>query len=107
MTDDLEGQVTDRLRKVVDPELGLNVVDLGLIQDVAFDSASGTLQIAMTLTTRGCPLEGYMLGGVRNALSDILGVKTVAVNLVWDPPWSPDRIKPAGQAQLKIRGGGT
>lgn len=103
MADDLEEEVTRRLRKLIDPELGLNVVDLGLIYGVELDGRAGELRIDMTLTTRGCPLEGFMVEGARNALSDIPGIGRVDVRLVWDPPWTPDRINAAGQGQLNFR----
>lgn len=102
MTDDLAKQVTERLRTVVDPELGLNVVDLGLIYNVALQPDSRVLEVDMTLTTRGCPLEGFMIGGVKNALADIPGVSEIEVRLVWDPPWTPDRMHGPGQGRIKV-----
>ena len=84
-------QVTEALRDVFDPELGMSVVDLGLIYDVAIDE--GRVRITMTLTTQGCPLHDAMAEWVRQATSRIPGVEDVLVAIVFDPPWTPDRIR--------------
>jgi len=102
MIDYMEKEVTERLRTVVDPELGLNVVDLGLIYNVSLQPDTHVLEVDMTLTTRGCPLEGFMIGGVKNALTDIPGVSEIEVRLVWEPPWTPDRMQGPGQGRIKV-----
>lgn len=84
-------QVTEALREVFDPELGMSVVDLGLIYDVAIDA--GRVHITMTLTTQGCPLHDSMTEWVRQAVGRIPGVEDVVVAIVFDPPWTPDRIR--------------
>ncbi len=83
-------QVTQALREVVDPELGMSVVDLGLIYDVQIDG--GQVRIAMTLTTQGCPLHDSMTEWVRRAVGRIPGVDQVEVAVTFEPPWTPDRI---------------
>ncbi|WP_070119796.1 metal-sulfur cluster assembly factor [Bacillus marinisedimentorum] len=83
--------VQERLKTVIDPELGINIVDLGLIYEVAADE-SGNLKITMTLTTPGCPLHDSIVGGVKSSLTDVEGVASVDVNVVWSPPWTPDRM---------------
>ena len=85
------GQITEALREVFDPELGMSVVDLGLIYDVAIDA--GRVRITMTLTTQGCPLHDSMTEWVRLAVGRIPGVEDVVVVIVFDPPWTPDRIR--------------
>lgn len=90
MTVDRE-QVTQALRDVFDPELGMSVVDLGLIYDVEIDA--GRVRITMTLTTQGCPLHDAMTEWVRRAVSTIPGVHEVEVAIVFDPPWTADRIR--------------
>lgn len=85
------GQITEALREVFDPELGMSVVDLGLIYDVAIDA--GRVRITMTLTTQGCPLHDSMTEWVRQAVGRIPGVEDVVVVIVFDPPWTPDRIR--------------
>lgn len=84
-------QITQALRDVFDPELGMSVVDLGLIYDVAIDA--GRVRVTMTLTTQGCPLHDSMTAWVRQAVAAIPGVEDVEVAIVFDPPWTPDRIR--------------
>lgn len=83
--------ILQRLRRVIDPELGLDLVTLGLIYDVKFDGDEAT--VVLTLTTPGCPMQGPILDGVRRALEDVSWLTTVRVRLVWDPPWTPERIQ--------------
>jgi radical SAM protein len=83
-------QVTDALRSVLDPELSLSVVDLGLIYRVGIEGR--TVRITMTLTAAGCPLHEVMLDWVRRAVLGIPGVEHVDVSLTFDPPWTPARI---------------
>jgi len=83
-------QVTEALREVFDPELGMSVVDLGLIYAIEIDA--GRVRVEMTLTTQGCPLHGSMTEWVRKAVEGVPGVVDVAVDLTFEPPWTPDRI---------------
>ena len=83
-------QVTDALRSVVDPELSLSVVDLGLIYDVGIEG--GTVRISMTLTAPGCPLPAVLTDWLQRAVLGIPGVERVDVSLTFDPPWTPTRI---------------
>ena len=84
-------QVAQALRDVFDPELGMSVVDLGLIYDVKIHA--DRVRITMTLTTEGCPLHDAMIEWVRQAVAKIPGVEDVEVAIVFDPPWTPDRIR--------------
>ena len=79
------------LREVIDPEIGINIVDLGLVYDVRL-SGDGVAMVRMTLTTPGCPLGGYIDDEIRNTLWDTPGVADVEVRIVWDPPWDPDEM---------------
>jgi len=83
-------QVTEALREVFDPELGMSVVDLGLIYDVRIDG--GRIGVTMTLTAEGCPLHDAMSEWVREVVGKIPGVKEVVVAITFEPPWTPDRI---------------
>ncbi len=83
-------RITDALRTVVDPEVGLSVVELGLIYGVAIDGAA--VRVTMTLTAPGCPLHAVMADWVRQAVLGIPGVEGVEVTVTFDPPWTPDRI---------------
>lgn len=93
-----KGQIIDALKLVVDPELGVNVVDLGLIYDV--DITNDYITITMTLTTMGCPLHESMVEAVRHVAQMADLTKTVNVNLVWEPPWTPERLTPAAKQML-------
>jgi len=83
-------QVTEALRAVFDLELGMSVVDLGLIYDVRIED--DRIDIIMTLTAEGCPLHDAMSEWVRQAVGTIPGVNEVAVAITFDPPWTPDRV---------------
>jgi phenylacetate-CoA oxygenase PaaJ subunit len=87
------------LRTVRDPELPLSIVDLGLIYDVEVDG--GAVRVEMTLTSMGCPCHEMIHEDVRAALAGLPGVAEVEVDVVWDPPWSRDRITPAGRQALR------
>jgi metal-sulfur cluster biosynthetic enzyme len=91
-------QVRLALRKVKDPELNLNVVDLGLIYEVAVES--GRVKVDMSLTSPGCPSGPEIMQGVEQQARTVPGVEDVNVNLVWSPMWSPDRIEPRIRAYL-------
>jgi len=84
--------VLEELKEVIDPELNINIVDLGLIYDVGIDQESGKVDLTMTLTTPGCPLSMVFEEWVPNAVKNIKEVKDVKINLVWEPPWDPDRM---------------
>ncbi|HEY9390221.1 MAG TPA: metal-sulfur cluster assembly factor [Mycobacteriales bacterium] len=90
------------LREVIDPELGVNIVDLGLVYDLAVDPV-GNITIHMTLTTPGCPLGGYLDDEIRSCLRQFPAAGDVTVRLVWDPPWSTDLMNDAARTQLGWR----
>jgi metal-sulfur cluster biosynthetic enzyme len=90
-----EAAVWEALRQVVDPELGCNIVDLGLVYGIRIDGTKVT--VTMTLTTPGCPLHESLAWGVRNALLAGAAADEVEVELVWDPPWTPERMTDAGR----------
>ena len=95
----LREQVIDALRTVYDPEIPVNIYELGLIYDIAI-SESGDVAIEMTLTAPGCPVAGSMPGMVQEAVSAVPGVTKVDVELVWDPPWDQSRMSEAAQLEL-------
>ncbi len=86
------------LRGVIDPELGVNIVDLGLVYDVKV--ADGTVVIEMTLTTPGCPLGGFLEDQIRAYLTPLPQVRGIQVQLVWEPPWDPAAMSDAAKEQL-------
>jgi len=96
-----EEQVMDALREVYDPELGLNIVDLGLVYGV--DIADNQVNVTMTLTTPGCPLHNTMAQGAEIAVRRLPGVQSATVRVVWDPPWTPERMSEEARQQLGWR----
>lgn len=93
-----EQQVKAALRKVKDPELNLNILDLGLIYTIAVEDSA--VKIDMSLTSPGCPSGPEIMTNAEQAVREIPGVTDVTVNLVWSPYWSPDRIEPRIRAYL-------
>lgn len=82
--------VMEVLKKCYDPEIPINIVDLGLVYDV--DVEGDRVHIKMTLTTPGCPMSAMIVDNVRQKVESIDGIKNAEVEMVWDPPWTPDRI---------------
>ena len=93
--------VTEAMKDVIDPELGINVVDLGLIYDVTVDE-SNVAVLDMTLTSAACPLQDVIEDQTRSELQDL--VSDVKINWVWMPPWGPDKITDDGREQLRAIG---
>lgn len=100
--EDHEEEMMERLREeVIDPELGINIVDLGLVYGI--DSTDeGNVTVTMTLTAMGCPLAGMIHDMVSYCLKGVEGVKDVEVNIVWNPPWSKERMSRVAKMQLGI-----
>jgi len=95
---ELNQNVLESLKGVIDPELGLNIVDLGLVYDV--DVEDGKATVTMTLTSPGCPAGGMIMSGAQEAAGGTEGVEEAEVKLVWKPFWTPDRIDPEVRAAL-------
>jgi len=95
---DPQQKVLDALKTVFDPEIPLNVVDLGLIYDVAFEE--NTVLIEMTLTAVGCPMAQQIQDAAIAAVEALDEIKSAQVKLVWEPRWSPERITEAGRLEL-------
>jgi metal-sulfur cluster biosynthetic enzyme len=93
-----EDQVRLALRRVKDPELNLNIIDLGLIYAIAVEGAQ--VKIDMSLTSPGCPSGPEIMADAERQVRELPGVEDVALNLVWTPMWSPDRIEPRVRAYL-------
>ncbi len=93
-----EATVQQALRKVKDPEAGLNIVDLGLVYDV--EILEGKVAVKMTLTSPACPAGPQIMSDVDGAVRVLDGVKDVRVELVWEPYWTPERIDPKVRAYL-------
>jgi len=89
------------LKECYDPEIGISLVDLGLIYDVKVDKDK--VRIKMTLTTPGCPMHAMMAEDVKEKVSKIKGVKGVNVDIVFDPPWTPDRMSKEAKKMLGFK----
>jgi FeS assembly SUF system protein len=91
--------ILEALKEVNDPEIGINIVDLGLIYGTEVDDA-GHVHITMTLTTPACPLNEYIDAAVKTALEAVPGVTSSSVTLVWTPPWGPDKMSEDARLEL-------
>ncbi|ARE81898.1 SUF system Fe-S cluster assembly protein [Roseovarius mucosus] len=92
-------QVVEACRTVYDPEIPVNIYDLGLIYTIDI-SAENVVSITMTLTAPGCPVAGEMPGWVADAIEPLAGIKQVDVNLVWEPPWGMDMMSDEARLEL-------
>lgn len=95
-----EAVVLETLRQVIDPELGCNIVDLGLVYSI--DITGSTVSVTMTLTTPGCPMHESISWGVKEALLNLDGVAQAEVQVVWDPPWHPSMMSELGRAATGV-----
>ncbi len=95
-------QILEQLKSVIDPELNINIVDLGLIYDVSINQEKGAVDITMTLTTPGCPLSMVFEEWIPEAVKKVAGVDIVSLNLVWEPAWNPDKISDEAKENLGI-----
>lgn len=96
----LEQQAWEALKEVQDPEIGLDIVNLGLVYGIRYDPATFTLEVRMTLTNAACPMGDALRDGVIRRLSLLPGVAEVKVELVMDPPWTPEKMSPEARAAL-------
>ncbi|MCC6315767.1 MAG: metal-sulfur cluster assembly factor [Thermomicrobiales bacterium] len=96
-----EEQVRENLKNVFDPEIGINIVDLGLIYDIDVAENNDVL-VTMTLTSLGCPLGPVIMQEVNSALADLPDLGGVDVKLVWSPPWSPELMSEEAKDELGI-----
>jgi metal-sulfur cluster biosynthetic enzyme len=100
-----EDDVRNALRQCYDPEIPVNIVDLGLIYNIGFATTPDDQQdvtVEMTLTAQGCPEHVNISAQVKARVEQLPGVHTVNVNVVWSPPWTPERLSPDAKKQLGI-----
>ena len=95
----LEEQVIAAISTVFDPEIPVNIYELGLIYDIVIDPAAN-VAIEMTLTSPACPVAESLPGDVEGAVRGVSGIADAKVNLIWDPPWTPDRMTEAARLEL-------
>ena len=101
MTVAADNLVIDAMREVYDPEIPVNIYELGLIYKYEIDTA-GSVDIQMTLTAPGCPVAGVLPGHLARTVSEVDGVGEVVVELVWDPPWTMDMMSEAAKVELNM-----
>lgn len=92
--------VTNALKNCYDPEIPVNIIDLGLVYDIKI--SDGKVHVKMTLTSPGCPMSGSIVDQVKQEVMKIKGVKEVDVDMVWEPPWGPDKMTEEAKAQLGL-----
>jgi metal-sulfur cluster biosynthetic enzyme len=102
-----EQDVLSALKSCYDPEIPVNIVDLGLIYNVNFtpleaDQDKQDVSVDMTLTAQGCPEHVNISAQVKSRLEQLAGIRNVSVNIVWTPPWTPERLSPEARKQLGI-----
>jgi FeS assembly SUF system protein len=93
--------VLDALRDCYDPEIPVNIVDLGLIYGIEFEEDE-KVHLTMTMTFPGCPASAYLHEEVRQRVEEIEGVESAEVTVVWDPPWTPEMIAPQAKRMLGL-----
>ena len=98
----IEEKVIAAIQTVYDPEIPVNIYDLGLIYDIAVDDATGKVHVKMTLTAPGCPVAGSLPLEVERRIETIEEVPSAVVELVWDPPWSREMMSEAAQLELGL-----
>ncbi len=99
----MKGSMLGALENVIDPELGIDIVNLGLIYDVALDE-EGLATVTMTLTSMGCPMGPQIVGNIKQELFELPEVKEVEVDVVWSPPWSKDMMSRYAKMALGVHG---
>ena len=98
-----EDQVRDSLKQCMDPEVPLSIVDMGLIYGI-YVTDNNDVNIKMTMTTKGCPLHETMVDDVKRYAKKVSGVNNVDVEIVWDPPWTMDKMSDEAKAKMKTMG---
>jgi FeS assembly SUF system protein len=102
---ELEKLVKKALRKIFDPEIPVNILDLGLVYALDVD-AGGKVSVTMTLTAPNCPVAGSLVADVKAKVAAVPGVTDIDVQLTWDPPWTKDRMSEAAKLELNMDWGG-
>lgn len=102
MDQDMKDSMLSALENVIDPELGIDIVNLGLVYDVDLDD-EGVATVTMTLTSMGCPMGPVIVDQVQTALSELPEVKSTNVDIVWNPPWSKDKMSRYAKIALGVR----
>tara|TARA_X000000368_G_scaffold230619_1_gene182127 strand:+ start:447 stop:746 length:300 start_codon:yes stop_codon:yes gene_type:complete len=97
---DLKAKIIDEIRKIYDPELPVNIYELGLIYDIKVENV--TAKVKMTLTTPNCPVAESLPKEVKDSIMQVEGIEKVDLDLVWDPPWNKDMMSEAAKLELNL-----
>lgn len=95
-----KGEVLEALKKVIDPEIGLNIVDLGLVYNV--EVGEGSIEVEFTLTSPGCPLGDMITNDIKQVAAEATGIEKIEPKLVWDPPWSVEFMSEEAKLDLGL-----
>ncbi|GBG96312.1 metal-sulfur cluster assembly factor [Lactococcus termiticola] len=98
----IKNKILSALEEVIDPELGIDIINLGLVYEISFED-SGLTEIKMTLTTMGCPLADLLTDQIHDVLKEVPEVTEIKVELVWAPVWTPDKMSRYARIALGIR----
>ncbi len=102
MSQEMKDSMMGALENVIDPELGIDIVNLGLVYDVELDDEEKAV-VTMTLTSMGCPMGPQIVANIKQELMELPEVKDVEVNVVWNPPWSKDKMSRYAKMALGVR----
>lgn len=102
MSQEMKDSMMGALENVIDPELGIDIVNLGLVYDVELDDQDQAI-VTMTLTSMGCPMGPQIVANIKQELMELPEVKEVEVNIVWNPPWSKDNMSRYAKMALGVR----
>ena len=102
---ELAERIKNALRFVIDPELGYNIVDLGLVYEIVIEDGR-IARVTMTTTTPGCPATSYLVEGAHDSVCAVPGVESVEVTLTYEPPWTPQMMSQEAKGDLGISDGG-
>lgn len=103
-TPDVEKRVIKAMRKIFDPEIPVNIYDLGLVYGVEIDN-SGAAQVRMTLTSPACPMADMLVQQVQSRVAEVDGVSSAKIDLVWEPAWTPEMMTDAARLELNLEPG--
>ncbi len=98
--DSHENKIIEILKNVIDPELMVNIIDLGLVYGVTYDESNQWIDVDLTLTSPGCPMGGIIIEDAQMSIEDEYPKFRVKINLVWEPEWSPEKLSEEGKAAL-------
>ena len=102
MNDDLRNKIIAAIRTVFDPEIPVNIYELGLIYGIDISDSGGAVNVRMTLTSPNCPVAESLPRSIESKIRTVPGVSDAKVQIVWEPPWTPQRISPEGRSILGI-----